>query len=242
MKIGLLDYQVGQRERLLKSQRKRGNMVKKMIVFILCMLSFVFPIETAYSSSFDHLWFQIGDSSVNIKWTFNAEEFYDLKNLYELIALIAYNYDIIAKQNVSISIDCFKKEQGIYVLYDDTNDVSEVSYVDSFEDVRIMLKDKLINYYNLNKHIPDFFVMFRLALPADLDYYYYDYDELEFYYGALPGSMQLIEEGMLYYQYLFFDPKPIINILNQEKTFKGILEKMQINRDNIDQIAPLTKG
>jgi len=67
-----------------------------------------------------------------------------------------------------------------------------------------------------------------------------NYDEFcELYYGALPGSMQVIEENVLYYEYFFFKADSINSLLKQEESFKVILVKKQVNPGNIDQMGLL---
>lgn len=217
-------------------------MVEKMrrLLLLLCTLFLLAPASLVHASISDQLYIKIGDSDINIMWfCFEIEEFYDLKNLYPIIALAANNYKAILQENKQVMIRCFENG-GTYTINDYSTDEYLTYHYGGFDDLQKGLIDIIANYFKLNKDIPDSFSIIRLDIPGDeivydSDHqYYHNYSQL--YYGAAPGSMQVIIDGTLYYQYFFFESNPIAYILDQKEAFRGIIEKRQINRDNIEQV------
>ena len=212
----------------------------RRLVLLLCILLLLAPASLVNASISDQLYIKIGDSEINIMWIcFEIEEFYDLKNLYPIIALAANNYEAILQENKHVMIRCFDNG-GTYIINDYSTDEFLAYHYESFEELQKGLIDLIADHFRLNKDIPDSFSVIRLDIPGDeivydSDHqYYHNYSQL--YYGAAPGSMQVIIDGTLYYQYFFFEFKPITDILDQKEAFRGIIGKRQINRDNIDQV------
>ena len=168
------------------------------------------------------------------------EEFYDLRNLYPIISLVANNYEVILNENKHVFVRCFENG-GTYTIDRYMNDEYLTLQYERFVDLQKGLTKLLIYHFKLSENIPGFFNVIRLAIPVQENGVsnHLDFSNIsELYYGAAPGSMQIIENGTLYYQYFFFEPKPIIYILEQKETFKGVLEKRQINQENINRINP----
>lgn len=206
-------------------------MVEKMkrLLLLLFTLFLLASASLVHASISDQLYIKIGDSDINIMWfCFEIEEFYDLKNLYPIIALAAKNYEAILQENKQVWIRC--SENGdTYTINDYSTGEYLTYHYGGFEDLQKGLIDIIANHFKLNKDIPDSFGIIWLDIPGDeivydSDHqYYHNYSQL--YYGAAPGSMQVIIDGTLYYQYFFFESWPITYILDQKEDSEALLRK-----------------
>lgn len=195
-------------------------------------------MSTVYASSEDHLLLRVGQNTIQIRWLFNMDELVDISNLFDVISLVANNYEKIEKQNQSISLHCFK-EGGEYYIYEDTyaDNLVETSYstADRFLNA---LTEKIARYYGLEISNPEPFNIILLAIPVDaIESPPHDDEYAQLYYGALPGSMQFFDGRVLYYEYFFFKEDLLIPLLKNMQSFKGVLIKKQIDADNIAQLG-----
>lgn len=213
----------------------------KRVSLIFFMLSLILPINKIYSSFSDQALFQIGKSRITIRWESDNEELGDLNNFYNVIALVANNYETIKKQNRTVFLECFKEHNSNYILYDDTYKNAKI--LRNFKELEKTIEEKLINDFGLKNYTLDYFDIFLISVPIyeiNGNRIYPGYDEyLEFYYGATPGNMQIVEGKQLYYQYFFFKENSITEILKREDTSKAILVKKRISRKNINQLRSI---
>lgn len=212
------------------------------IILIFLVFCLVLPVNMIYSSFADQALFQIGKSRIIIKWESDNQESFNLENFFDILALVAHNYETIKTKNITVVLEYFKKDNNNYILYDDTFDTTRIN-LRNFKELQKTLKEKIIQHFELNDYIPDNFEIFLIAVPiyeVNGHRRYPEYNEfLEFYYGPAPGNMQIVEGKKLYYQYFFFKEDSIIEILKKEQTFEAILVKKRINRENIKYLKSI---
>jgi hypothetical protein len=214
-------------------------MAKRVFLIIVALFVSIF-ITTVHASSEDHLFLRIGQNTINIRWTFNVEELSDINNLFDVISLVVKNYEIIEKQNLSVSIQCFKRGNE-YCIFEDTHtdDFVKTSY-STANSFLMALTEKIAKYYGLEISSSEPFNIVMLAIPIDKNEVTPDYNKFsQLYYGALPGTMQFFDGEKLFYEYFFFKEDLLISLLKGEQSFKGVLVKKQINPENIGQIGLL---
>lgn len=206
----------------------------KRICLIVCL---ILSIESLYASSMDHAAFDIGNSGIEIRWGMDIDDFDDLENLYDILSLVAANYDRLYSQKKYISITYYKDSDKYMLRYSIDNKEHIDIYSKKFSETLKIIKGILIENFQLKDDIPESTPLLLLAMPASDDYKDPGYNKLsEFYIGPAPGTMQAVENKKLYYLYFFFKEKNIFKLIQQEPSFRVVLIKKDINRNNIGKM------
>lgn len=184
----------------------------------------------------EHAVFDIGNSGIEIRWGMDIDDFDDPGNLYDIISLVAANYEQLYNQKKYISIS-FYKNGGKYLLRYSINNKQDFElHTEKFSDTIKIIKGILIENFKLKDSAPESTNLLLMAIPMPDGKKDPEYGKfLEFYVGAAPGQMQMVENKKLYYLYYFFKEGNIFKIINREPSFKAIIMKKKINRNNIEK-------
>lgn len=213
----------------------------KRICLTLCLL---LSAQSLYASSMDHAVFSIGNSEIEIRWGMGIDDFHDLGKLYDVLSLIASNYNLIHSQKKIISFQYFKEGDKYLLSYSIDNKQDVEIYTEKFSKTMEIIKEVLIKNFDLKDSVPESTNLLLMAIPTPLDNKYPDYSKFfEFYVGPAPGTMQAKENGQWYELYFFFKEENIFKLIKkikQEQSFsRAILIKKEINRNNIGKIESL---
>lgn len=205
---------------------------------VFCILYLILSTNSLYASSDDHTMFSIGDSYIEIRWGMDVDGFHELGHVYEIFSLIASNYDIIYKQKKHIFFR-YEKEGDKYLLdYSIDNKQAIKIYSGKFSKSVKVIKKVLIDNFNLKDNRPESINLLLLGMPSSRGNKNPDYNRfVEFYFGPAPGIMQIKDNGQWYHIYVFFKDENVLKLIKQDKLYRAILIRKNINRNNIGEIV-----